>query len=561
MKKLLLLLIASVFTGTNADAQFQKLYNSGETATNFIVHTSTNFIDNTRDSGYIFSGHHNSSSSPGSHGLMIKTDRQGTQQWSKYYGSKDNSTDFGQVREFTSSTGQSRYVAIGKMYGSTASYQGYGLMVITNNTGVPVNTRGYEASFENIQKITHPTDGPGLVITGSVIGPGAYQTDILVMRTDLAGNIKDAIVLEKPESQQGTWIEQLSDGGYILTGWTEAGCKEGPVNSSSAIAIKLDASLNIVWNRTFSYNGLTEHGVCVKEDFSGNIVITGFTTPGNRAQFGFLTKLGPDGDLKWYRTFGDGINITRGHGLLVDKTNNHSSYVVTGVTNSSLPQSPHVENAAAMVFKTDNAGNLLWSKKYGTDHGLGYSSSKNEVGIVFNYDNAAAGKGYTVARSLVGAGYALSMDHNGNSGQECEWSVDLPRKYRSICFESTTYTVTRKQIPYKTFSISYKDIVFDESSCTTAHSDQLKQAAAGVLSGPGIVISPNPVSSTSVISFGPLYNGGKLQLLNSQGEIILEALLELDSVTLEMEQLPASLYFVNLITPEGTITTRKIIKE
>jgi hypothetical protein len=76
--------------------------------------------------------------------------------------------------------------------------------------------RGLDRGFD-IQPIRD-----GLVIAGDTDSSGQGGKDVYLLRTDTRGNLKSARVFGGQADDSAQSVEQTSDGGYILAGWTKS---------------------------------------------------------------------------------------------------------------------------------------------------------------------------------------------------------------------------------------------------------------------------------------------------------------------------------------------------
>lgn len=151
----------------------------------------------------------------------------------------------------------------------------------------------------------------------------------------------------------GYWIEQTSEGGYIITGGTSS-FGIGTPNNSNVYLIKTNASGDTLWTKTFggdSWDG----GLSVQQTSDGGYIIVGLTRSfGASSNDVYLIKTNANGDTLWTRTYGGESNdIGRSVRETYDK-----GYIITGYTGYMLQYNLY-------LIKTDSFGNKLWQKAFG----------------------------------------------------------------------------------------------------------------------------------------------------------------------------------------------------
>ena len=118
-------------------------------------------------------------------------------------------------------------------------------------------------------------------------------------------------------------VQQTSNGGYIVTGRTDNGS-----GLSDVYLIKTSSSGNEEWSQTFGGEE-TDYGRSVQQTSDGGYIITGYTNSfGNGESDVYLLKTSENGDLEWEKTFG-GTNID--YGRSVQQTND-GGYIIIGST-------------------------------------------------------------------------------------------------------------------------------------------------------------------------------------------------------------------------------------
>jgi hypothetical protein len=154
-----------------------------------------------------------------------------------------------------------------------------------------------------------------------------------------------------PNVDIGNYVEQTTDGGYIITGHATNFILGA---NQDIYLIKTDSSGDMEWSKT--YRGTdNETATCVQQTSDGGYIICGFYYFGSGPQYrGFLIKTNSVGDTLWTKTFGNVLNE-----LLSLKQTSDGGYIVGGLYQTGTYD-------ASLVIKLNNTGNIIWSKKYGS---------------------------------------------------------------------------------------------------------------------------------------------------------------------------------------------------
>jgi len=120
--------------------------------------------------------------------------------------------------------------------------------------------------------IQQTSDG-GYIVTGYTISYGAGSDDIWVLKLDSAGSQIWAKTFGGAGSENASSVQQTTDGGYIVAGYTTSyGAGGGDI-----WMLKLNSSGNQVWAQTFG-GTQTDAASSVQQTTDGGYIVAGYTT-------------------------------------------------------------------------------------------------------------------------------------------------------------------------------------------------------------------------------------------------------------------------------------------
>lgn len=242
----------------------------------------------------------------------------------------------------------------------------------------------------------------GFAFTGRARSFGVGMDDTYLIKTENNGDVEWIKTYGRLDSiTSGDWgraVQQTSDGGYIIGGAIGSSTTPG---SSNFLLIKTDPSGNIVWEKIYGDTG-HDYGYDVKQTLDGGYIMTGHTySYGQGSCDLYILKTDSVGTIVWTKTIG-GASCDRGRAL---QLTSDGGYIIAGRNESTGAGSTDM-----WLVKLDAVGNIDWEKTYGGPN----NEWANSVQQTFD-------GGYVVIglTNSFGAGdndvYVIKTDQNGDT--------------------------------------------------------------------------------------------------------------------------------------------------
>jgi uncharacterized delta-60 repeat protein len=349
-------------------------------------------VQQTSDGGYIVAGFTYSFSAGYSDIFLVKTDANGNIIWAKTYGG----TNYNWARS-VQQTSDGGYIVAGSTYSFGGGY--YDIFLIkTDASGNIIWAKTYGGIYysDYASSVQQTSDG-GYIVAGWTNSFGAGGYDAFLVKTDANGNIIWAKTYGGTNWDYASSVQQTSDGGYIVAGYTESFGAGG----YDAFLIKTDANGNIIWAKT--YGGIGDNrAYSVQQTSDGGYIVAGRTNSfGGGGSDIFLVKTDANGNIIWAKTYG-GTNWD--YASSVQQTSD-GGYIVAGYTQSFGAGWEDI-----FLVKTDANGNIIWAKTYGGTN-VDTASSVQQTS-----DGGYIVAGYTQSFGEGGDIFLIKTDANGNIG-------------------------------------------------------------------------------------------------------------------------------------------------
>jgi hypothetical protein len=339
--------------------------------------------------------------------------RPATLQWVKNIGGEAN--DFGYEVQQTSDGG---YI----IAGYTFSY-GAGLndvyLIKTDKNGNTLWTKTFGGPYWDVGYSLQQVSDGGYIITGyrGTEGVGRYgKTDVYLIKTNSSGDVQWEKTFGGDGYDCGYSVIQTSGGDYIMAGYTES----SGADSKDIYIVKTNHQGDTIWTRTLGA-GEWDEAYAVRQTTDGNYIVVGYTQSfGAGSRDVYLIKINPDGDTLWTRTFG-GDDWEEGRSVQQTRDN---GYIITGSTVSYGAGEWDV-----YLIKTDSLGDTLWTRTFGGEkYDIGMSVQQTSDGgfIIAGLTHSfGAGEGDLYMIKTDSLGDSLWSKTLGDTGSEGINSIQL----------------------------------------------------------------------------------------------------------------------------------------
>jgi len=234
----------------------------------------------------------------------------------------------------------------------------------------------YGGSGEEWANSVQQTKDGGYILAGWTDSYGAGSYDAWLIKTNANGNKVWEKTFGGSSEDRAYDVQQTSDGGYILAGWTFS----FGVVGDDAWLIKTNANGNKVWEKTFAgdYN---EWALAVQQTSDGGYILAGSTS-----DYGFdwehiwLIKTDANGNKIWDKTYA----LYRYNRAYAVQQTSDGGYILAGYACS-------YDDCTSWLIKTDANGNKVWDKTFGgsssdvqqtTDGGYILAASNGDVWLI-----------------------------------------------------------------------------------------------------------------------------------------------------------------------------------
>lgn len=268
----------------------------------------------------------------------------------------------------------------------------------------------------------------GFVYAGTVRVNGSYKGYAVKL------NKKGDIAWTKTYGNNGFVLFYdvlVCEDGFIFSGKT-SGQTQTISDTSDALIIKTDFDGNVIWEKKFGLKGedYAESAICAKD---------GFLITGSTSSYGFgstdmlLLKMDGDGNVLWYKTFGD-KNEDKGKDLVLSSTSNIYVYGWSRAYGNGKGE--------YYLVKTDSEGNVI------SEHFYGGNKNGDVSSLLLLSDGSLIMAGWFYVDMLNKIqGYLFNVNTNGEiiwetsiGGTDNDYAFDIKETKDGFIIAGQTYS-------------------------------------------------------------------------------------------------------------------------
>jgi len=272
---------------SKGEVQWQKTFGGGDDDV-------TNSIQQTTDGGYIVAGWTKSFGSGGEDAYILKLDSKGEVQWQRTFGGGDSD-----VANSVQQTTDGGYIVAGwtKSFGSGGE-DAYILKLDSNGDAEWQKT--FDGKYDDEANSIQQTADGGYIVAGWTYSLGSGRLDVNILKLNAKGEVEWQKTFDCEDEDVAKSIQQTADGGYIVAGWTYSlGSGERDL-----YILKLDAKGQLEWQKTFGGAKGNDVANSIQQTTDGGYIVAGWTFSPDSGNDVYILKLDAKGQLEWQKTFG-----------------------------------------------------------------------------------------------------------------------------------------------------------------------------------------------------------------------------------------------------------------
>ncbi len=257
---------------------------------------------------------------------------------------------------------------------------------------------------------------------GDILDKTTTDADFWVFKLDAEGTLVWSKTYGGSNDDRATKIINTEDGGFAVTGYTRS--NDGDVSINNGFydywLLKLDASGNIQWEKTYGFSG-NDQGQSVIQTADGGYFLTGFLDFDGRASQGttvksqgrhgvgefWAIKTDASGEVEWTQYYG-GTNNDRSYDVV--QTDDGGFIMIGNTESDDFDITDSKGSYDFWAVRVTSSGEIVWAKNYGGSAiEIAYSITKSQDGNYF----------------IVGDTRSTDQDVTNNKGNADAWLIKI----------------------------------------------------------------------------------------------------------------------------------------
>jgi hypothetical protein len=229
-----------------------------------------------------------------------KLDSMGNLQWNRTYIS--GGQNYGGKDIIQTDTG---YFILGEVYSEETSANI--LLLKTDFEGTIEWSKTYGGINSDVPEGFILTNEGVILILANTFSYGAGAQDIWILKTDLSGELLEAQTFGGNENEEAREIIQTEDGGFAIAAYTRSNSIS---DSKDILLLKIDENVTLQWNATYG-DSEDEEAWAIAQLQDRGFIIAGYTGLYSNTDI-ILISTFPNGTKKWSHTYGgNGAEVSR----------------------------------------------------------------------------------------------------------------------------------------------------------------------------------------------------------------------------------------------------------
>ncbi|MEE8596757.1 MAG: hypothetical protein V3T09_02990, partial [bacterium] len=305
----------------------------------------------TSDGGYIIAGNTSSFTTGYDDDIWIsKLSSDGEIEWQKTYGGNESDSV-----SFIQQAGDGGYIIAGNTSSFNTGYDNDIWILKLSSDGDIEWQKTYGGNENDSVSFIQQTSDGGYIVADSTDSFGAGESDIWFLKLSSAGDIEWQKTYGGDKSDSASFIQQRDDGGYIVVGHTESFGAGG----ADIWILMISPAGNIEWQKAHG-GSEDESANSFQQTSDGGYIVASRTESFDAGDNDFwILKLSSDRDIEWQKAYGE----SEGEGASSIQQTIDGGYIVAG-SNNIYGEWGSIREGNIWILKLSSTGAIEWKHAY-----------------------------------------------------------------------------------------------------------------------------------------------------------------------------------------------------